>query len=298
MIKRHHMEEIIYSSFSMLIVLLFIFIGSTQSTFAGVNIYKSEVVEQVEVSIHLKPEKAIEVAQRYAPKSKARQDYYLDMYDGKSLLISSNIDGYRFRLKSRKGKSVFQIGRNIEEHVAVCDNKRTFIIKRKRVGELQEKNKEHDFSVHTLRKQLKDIERGHSSATQSIFKVHHLVSNLKIPFLNQLRLIAKNKKWFFVAEYSSQKRKSNFILNKGYGPVKASITMAEDYIGAQYIQERAELEFQINNFEEMSPQQFIKTICSFTDELDLQAADMAPDRKDIDLETLTRLQKYNEDLGL
>lgn len=266
----------------------------------------SSVVEQVETGFSLTPQVAKRVLSAFDFKSENREDFYVDIYDGKQFLLIPSKDKYKFRMKVTNGKAQLQVNVKKSFNAQICpENGLQFVIKEKEIGEKSLTNAERDCFSRSVVSQLDSLDsldsmdsmdsNAYSSVVNDIQGFHKYILNLKVPLLEKLTSVPQVSLWYFVASHNSYKKKWKLKKDLGLGEIEISLSQAKDYVGNSFVQERYEIEFQEKD--SMTINEFRDSVCKFLQELQMTPEDLNPSSLDPQAETLYRLFKFNSSLG-
>lgn len=257
----------------------------------------SSIAEQVETGFPLTSQAAKRVLSVFNFKSENREDFYVDIYDGKQFLLIPSKDKYKFRMKVTNGKAQIQVNVKKSFNSQICsENGFQFVIKEKEIGEKTLTNAERDYFSSSVVSQLDSIDsNAYSSVVNDIQSFHKYIMNLKVPLLEKLNSVPQVSLWYFVASHNSYKKKWKLKKDLGLGEIEISLSQAKDYVGNSFVQERYEIEFQEKD--SMTINEFRDSVCKFIQELQLTPEDLSPTSLDPQAETLTRLFKFNSALG-
>lgn len=257
----------------------------------------SRIKPQTEAGFDLTAEAATRLLKKYNFTEEKRTDFYVDIYDGRSLLIDSHPAGYKFRMKVTDGEGVVQVNTKPSIQPASCPTTPSFVVNDKKLGELTlDKAQRLTFSELAFSQQ-EDLSKQPEKAAATIKQFHQFVQKLSIPLISEIQNIPGNAtRWFYVSSFMAQKKKHSLKLKNLEGNIKVSITQGSDYLGSEIFQDRSEIEFQHDGSVEQSA--FIKIICTFMAKENFSADDFVLENQDISPEVLRRLQKTNTTLGL
>lgn len=257
----------------------------------------SSIAEQVETGFPLTSQAAKRVLSVFNFKSENREDFYVDIYDGKQFLLIPSKDKYKFRMKVTNGKAQIQVNVKKSFNSQICsENGFQFVIIEKEIGEKTLTNAERDYFSSSVVGQLDSIDsNAYSSVVNDIQSFHKYIMNLKVPLLEKLNSVPQVSLWYFVASHNSYKKKCKLKKDLGLGEIEISLSQAKDYVGNSFVQERYEIEFQEKD--SMTINEFRDSVCKFIQELQLTPEDLNPTSLDPQAETLTRLFKFNSALG-
>lgn len=256
----------------------------------------SGVKYQMETGLKIKSEVAQRILSKFSFESQAREDYYIEIYDGTSFLIIPSPELYRFRLKTTGSRSVLQVNTKKRVIPSKCLNGETFRVEEKAVGELRLNQTKAHAVVDLIEDQLNLMNGQTLSAVGSkIFELHRQIELLPIPLKEKLLSLTGGRRWLFTASHTSSKMKHKLERDMGWGPLEISVTEGHDFVGTQMIQKRSEIEFQAG--EQMTVEQFTSSVCSFLQEIQLSESDRELDIQDPQDTTLPLLRKYNLELG-
>lgn len=252
---------------------------------------------EMESGFKIRTEAAQRILGKYSFEAQSREDYYVDIYDGARFLVIPSPQLYRFRLKTTDSKAVFQINTKERTTTAVCKNGENIRVQEKAVGELRlGQNQAHEIT-RSINEQLNSMNgQPLSSVGRRILEFHRLVETLPIPFKEKLLSLPGDRPWVFAATHTSSKLKYKLLRDFGWGPLEISVTEGQDFVGRQWVQDRSEIEFQ--PAEKMSTTEFVASVCTFLQELQLSEEDRELELLNPQEITLPLLKKYNAELGL
>lgn len=263
----------------------------------GVAKGDSRIKYELEAGLKIHSQAAQRILAQYPFEVQVRNDYYVDIYDGRNFLLIPSPQLYRFRLKSSESKAVLQINTKKSVTKAGCSNGETFRVEEKEVGELRLEQDKAKELTGLIDKQLYLMtEQSLTPVAQTIHDLHREIGVLRIPLKEKILNAAGEGPWFFTASHTSSKLKHKLMRDMGWGNIEISVTVGQDYVGTRMIQERSEIEFQPD--QKMSSNHFVTSICRFLGELHLSDADRDSEIQNPQDMTLSLLKKFNGELGL
>lgn len=269
-------------------------------SFAEDNLGK--IKYQVESSFDITKEAAIKIINHYEFEKKERIDYVFDSYEGEKFLLFPGKNKIRFRMKEDENKRVLQINTTYQFINRQCQNGQTVIIREKENGEINLSNEQANYL--RTRNNIWDILK--NDTENSILEMKNLDKYLKEIYIPLKPELEKSfpKTWIYLPINISKKKKYKYTINFGSGDIIVSISGGQDYIGKKFIQEKWELEFQVNPKDwidfgcKTKYCSFEKSICTFLKNEKLTAKDFDPP-KISPYEILKKeLMLYKKDLGL
>jgi len=263
---------------------------------------QGKIKHQLEVSLDITEEAAKRIITHYAFQPKQRIDYVFDVYDGKKFLLFPGMHKVRFRVKEEEDKSVIQMNTSVEFLQRSCEKDLAITIREKKNGEMQLPRKKHkhltqgnDFLTQLIASPQKGI--------RSLNEFNKTLQTLDIPLKNELEKTFSDKKWMYLPINITKKTKWKIKINLGYGEIIISISKGKDFIGNRYIQEKWEIEFQVDP-EDWKDTNCIekycgveKSVCKFLQTEKISQKDLNPTKLSTYEEVKKIIYPYNQDFG-
>jgi hypothetical protein len=242
------------------VILLIIFLLSFE-TFSAEYLSSHKVSFQRESGFKISREVAQRILATYQFKSKRRDDFYFQVFDGDSFLLNT-LNNLKFRLKVSGDKGEYQVNHKTKTSTISCSSL-NFFMKEKEIGESAVRGKE----LVNLKKQLValsySMENPNSSLVTKIKKLDELLLNTKNPLFNKIYQVYTSKESFFVMNRYSMKTKYKYTHHTVDGNIEVSISHGKDFVGKQNTYEDYEIEFQEDSSGPMSVEKYTNHICNF-----------------------------------
>ena len=263
---------------------------------------KGKIKYQVEVSLDLTEKAAKKILSHYQFESKERTDYVFDIYDGKNFLLFPSPQKIRFRLKEEDDKKVIQINKNTKTFSRTCENFLPILIRERKSGELNASNKQYKSLLrgNTLLEQF-DTNPHNTCKPLKIFS--NTLQKLNIPLQSEIEKSFGFKNWMYLPINISKKIKWKKKTNLEFGQMTISLSQGKDFIGEKFLQEKWEIEFQINPMEwkeSICPQKYCKleeSICEFLKKEEIAKEDLDPIKISPYTKIKERLTPCNKEFG-
>ncbi|MBK8395435.1 MAG: hypothetical protein IPL26_09360 [Leptospiraceae bacterium] len=257
---------------------------------------RGKVKYQVEVSLDITDSAAKKILTHYPFESKNRTDYVYDVYDGKNFLLFPSKYKTRFRLKKEEHKKVIQINTNTNSYSRICKNGLPILIRERKMGELEASKKKYKTLIDG-NNLLENLNQNTQNACKSLVEFNQIVKNINMPLKSELEKSFQTKNWIYLPINMSQKTKWKTKKEQ----ITISISKGNDFIGKTFLQEKWEIEFQIDS--EMNSKcsqkycEFEKTICEFLQTEQISKADLDPPKKTPYPIVQGKLNSCKEDFG-
>lgn len=259
--------------------------------------YAASVNYQTEAGFKITEAAARAVLNRNNFKEKARNDFYVDIYDGQNFVLSDN--RFKLRLKVSDNKPTIQANTKTTILASKCQQGWEYDVLVKKIGELKINEQLKQYFEQAVTVQLDLIEGGSpSEVKRSVLEFDQFIKGLEVPLLENLMAVPQNSNWFFVAGYQAQKKKWVSKLKFDKHEIEVSIGEVRQYVGSTYIDGNFEIEFQFENTEDIAINDFQSVVCSYLKQNGFRDSDFAAEGMDPQQETLRRLKRFNSTLGL
>lgn len=263
---------------------------------------KGKIKYQVEVSLDLTENVARKILSHHEFESKERTDYVFDIYDGKNFLLFPSSQKIRFRLKEEEDKRVIQINKNTKTFSRTCEDFLPILIRERKSGELNASSKQYK-SLLKGNKLLEQFDATPHNTCNSLKHFSNTLQKLNIPLQSELEKSLKVKDWMYLPINISKKIKWKKKMNLEFGQMTVSLSQGKDFIGEEFLQEKWEIEFQINPMEwkeSPCPQKYCKleqSICDFLSKEEITKEDLNPVKISPYTQIKEKLSPYNKELG-
>jgi hypothetical protein len=227
-----------------------------------------KIKNQVEVSLDITGESAKQILSHYKFKSANRIDYIFDAYDGEKFLLFVGTEKIRFRIKEEESKRIIQLNTNLEFFPRVCEDGTKIMIRVKKNGELDTKNSKY-LELTKGNELLELLSKSPSKAIIRLKEFSKTVKSLNVPLQSEIENSFESPNWIYLPINITKKVKWKTKVNFGYGEVIVSISQGKDFIGKDFLQEKWEIEFQVNpkDWKDIGCKDkycsFEKTVCKF-----------------------------------
>ncbi|HMV42002.1 MAG TPA: hypothetical protein PK079_13955 [Leptospiraceae bacterium] len=239
-----------------------------------------KVKYQVESSFDITKDSAQKILQNLDFEKKERTDFVFDAFDGENFLLFPGKRKIRFRMKEDEEKKVLQINTNINFINRKCPKGQSILIREKENGEINLSANQYEY-LKTGNQLLNLPDLNPSQTLKSLKELDQYLKKIQLPLKSELEKTFP-KKWVYLPINLSKKKKYKHKVNFGYGDITVSISGGEDYIGEKFLQEKWELEFQVNPKDWIDSKckgkycGFEKSICLFMESQNLSAKDFNP----------------------
>ncbi|MBY0554886.1 hypothetical protein K2P97_10185 [bacterium] len=252
---------------------------------------------QTEAGFKITEAAARAVLNRNDFKEKARNDFYVDIYDGQSFVLSDS--RFKLRLKVSDNKPTVQANTKTTILGSQCPQGWEYDVLVKKIGELKINEQMKQHFEQAVTSQLDLIATGSpSDVKRSVLEFDQFVKGLEVPLLENLMSVPHHSNWYFVAGYQAEKKKWVSKLKFDKHEIEVSVAEVRQYVGSTYIDGNFEIEFQFENTDDITISNFQSVVCSYLKQNGFKDGDFATEGLDPQLETLRRLKRFNSTLGL
>lgn len=272
---------------------LFIFLFSFLA-----NADTGRIKNEIEAGFDLTKSAAARALKTYKFKAKNRMDFYVDIYDGKDLVLMSQPMRQSFRLQVVDGgKRVFQTNIRTKVTLAQCAGGLSFTIKEKSSGELSVTDSEVRSFSEDFVNLLDSLKPGaQPQVAQALKAFHSKILSLPVPLMQKLTQAPSSANWYFTPSYTTEKVKWEADYFSDGGRMEIAVAEARDFVGRTFIQDKYEIEFEPKG--KMTVDGFKKAVCEVMEQLQFTGDELNPDKSSAPAETLRRLKTFNGALGL